>query len=162
MELATFQGLLKREIDAHLAQVQRYRVLVLQSCELATLRMIHSVAPTMLKWMNAGPITIDARSLIDDSGALSCSAALERVIGKAEDCYVLLAGPLNFLDYWSPQTSLVFWRTLATFESGPGILVTDTPRDSSTHTLFRAASRIPGTDVRCLRSRLAATEGRVR
>ena len=81
--------------------------------------------------------------------SLHCSVAtlnedgsphLTTLLELAESNTVFLAGPLNFLDYWSDQTRQVFWRTLAAFSSGPGILVTDTPRETAASGLFR----VPG------------------
>jgi hypothetical protein len=47
---------------------------------------------------------------------------------------------------------------LAGFTHGPGIIVVDTPRAEAVEGPFRMVGRIPGTDVRYLKSRLASTQ----
>jgi len=83
---------------------------------------------------------------------------LGRIEAGAATHSMVIAGPLHFLDFWSDQTSAAFWRYLSGFTHGPGILVVDTLRENPVESGFRVVGRIPGTDVRYLKSRLASTQ----
>ena len=89
----------------------------------------------------------------------SCRAA---VIGRIEEVAtsrpVILAGPLHYVDYWSEQVSTGFWRYLAAFMSGPGIIVIDALRETVVESAFRVVGRLAVADVRYLKSRLTATQ----
>jgi hypothetical protein len=91
------------------------------------------------------------------TGALPCSAVLE-LIDAASGSDPVLTGPLHFLAYWSVQMQGAFWKHLAGFTHGPGIIVIDTPREEMVEGPFRFLGKIPGTEVRYLKSRLASTQ----
>jgi hypothetical protein len=108
------------------------------------------------------PKVIDYADLFDDIGALSCNAVIERIEAVAASWPVVLAGPVHYLDYWSEQVRGAFWKFLAGFTHGPGIIVVDTPRAEAIEGPFRMVGRISGTDVRYLKSRLASTQDGLR
>jgi len=161
VSLEAVQSALSHAIITHFKRRERYSALLLQSHELSTLRWINAMAPRVLKQVSPSPSIIDARSLLDRQGGLACDIALKRIMDSADERCVLLAGPLNVVDYWAVQTRLVFWRTLATYVGDPGILITDTVREVSTRPQFRVFRHLAGSDVQFLRSRLAANEERV-
>jgi len=145
-------------IQTQLAGKLRYRCLVFQSSDLAVLAKVSEFSQEGAPVLGANAEVIPYLDLIDDVGALSCAKVLERIDGVCGTSPLVLAGPLNFLNYWSDQMQGAFWKHLAGFTHGPGIIVIDTPRDDVSEGPFRLVAKIPGTDVRYLKSRLASTQ----
>jgi hypothetical protein len=131
---------------------------VLQTGEIPVLSAVCESAIESAAALGGNPRVIDYGELFDDIGALSCNAVIERVEAAAGASPVVLAGPLHYLDYWSEQMRGAFWKFLAGFTHGPGIIVVDTPRGEAVEGPFRMVGRIVGTDVRYLKSRLASTQ----
>lgn len=146
-------------VSAHLQERLRYRCLLLQSNDIGLLGTVSDVLVSAGESHFGVPLsTIKGGELFDEVGALSCSAVLGRIEVVSSIEPLLLIGPLHFLDYWSEQIRRTFWRFLASFTSGPGIIVTDTPREGEAEGPFRIVGRIPGADIRYLKSRLASTQ----
>jgi hypothetical protein len=137
----------------------RYRCLLLQSGDLRVLSAVaeHAVQAIATTW-EAKPEVIEYKQYLDDVGGWSCSAVLASLEERVHDRSVVLVGPLHFLDFWSIQTQGSFWKYLAGFSSGPGIVVTDVLRTDGVDGPFSLINRIGGTDLRYLKSRLALTE----
>ena len=74
---------------------------------------------------------------------------------------LLISGPLHFLDYWSPAVRSVFWKFLATFSNGPGIIATDVFRNEALLGPLQTVEGFARPDVRCLKSRLEITQDRL-
>jgi hypothetical protein len=155
--LEVWQDKIGTLIAAQLAPQLRYRCLVMQTSDIPVLSAVCESAIASAASLGETPSLIDYTDLFDEVGALSCNAVLER-LEVAATCPVVMAGPLHFLDYWSEQVQGSFWKFLAGFTHGPGIIVVDTPRDGSVEGPFRIVGRILGTDVRYLKSRLASTQ----
>lgn len=160
MDLGRLRNSLRDLIVRHLRDGERYRSLLIQSHSVATLRTVNALLEELIETHDRSGRCLEAPAFLDEVGAAPCSAVIDTVGEVAPSHLVLIPGPLNFVDYWAPSIALTFWRYLATFETGPGILVTDAPREEPNRRLFRVVARLPG-DIRCLRSRLAITqEGR--
>ena len=157
MALEVWQERIGILVAAQLAPRLRYRCLVLQTSELPVLSVVCESAIASAASLGGTPGLIEYTDLFDDIGALSCNAVIER-LGVAATAPVVMAGPLHYLDYWSEHMRGAFWKFLAGFTHGPGIIVVDTPRDEAVEGPFRMIGRIPGTDVRYLKSRLASTQ----
>lgn len=147
-------GLINTQLDGKL----RYRCLVLQTSDLAVLTKLSDFAKEGAAVLGQQPQLIPYSDLIDEVGALSCSKVIERLDAICGASPLVLAGPLNFVNYWSEQVQGAFWKHLAGFTHGPGIIVVDTPREEVSEGPFRLVAKIPGTDVRYLKSRLASTQ----
>lgn len=135
----------------------RYRCLVLQCADIPVLSR---VCETVIAVAGAlgDPVVLEYTDLFDQVGAASCRTVLERIEQAAATRPVILAGPLHYVDYWSEQVCTGFWRYLAAFMSGPGIIAVDTPREAVVEGAFRIVGRLPMADIRYLKSRLAATQ----
>jgi hypothetical protein len=158
MAIEVWQDKISTLIAAQLAPRLRYRCLVLQTGEMPVLSAVCQSAIDSAASLGESPKVIDYSDLFDDIGALSCNAVIERLEAAAATSPVVLAGPLHYLDYWSEQMRGAFWKFLAGFTHGPGIIVVDTPRAEAVEGPFRMVGRIPGTEVRYLKSRLASTQ----
>ena len=146
-------------VSAHLQERLRYRCLLLQSDDIGLLGTVTQVLVSAAESQcGIPPTTIEGGELFDTVGALSCSTVLARIEAVSSVEPLLLLGPLHFLDDWSGQIRRTFWRFLATVNSGPGIIVTDTPREGEAEGPFRVVGRIPGANIRYLKSRLASTQ----
>src|SRR5262249_13827229 len=132
--------------------------LVIQSSDIAQIRRLSEHAAECLASLGASVRTIRYPEFLDSVGALSCSKVIEIVDVASDSSPLILEGPLNFLNYWSVALQGTFWKHLAGFTHGPGIVVVDTPRDEVGEGSFRLLARLPGTDVRYLKSRLASTQ----
>jgi len=155
--LEVWQDRIGTLVAAQLAPRLRYRCLVLQTCEMPVLSAVCESAIVSASSIGETPYLIDYMDLFDEIGALSCNAVIQR-LEVAATSPVVMAGPLHCLDYWSEQMRGAFWKFLAGFTHGPGIIVVDTSRDEAVEGPFRMVGRIPGTDVRYLKSRLASTQ----
>lgn len=145
-------------IDAQLDRRLRYRCLVLQCGNIEILSHVIQQSIDVMRTLGTDMRVLEYTEQFDTVGALSCSAVLERIGAQAAAHPMVLAGPLHFLDFWSDQTSGAFWKYLAGFTHGPGILIVDTPRETAVESAFRVVGRIPGTDIRYLKSRLASAQ----
>jgi hypothetical protein len=94
----------------------------------------------------------------DTVGAIACDEVRGRISATGQQSVVLLAGPLHFVDYWTPGVQDGFWSFLSLYSLGPGVVVADTPRTEAVENHFVARGTIPGTEIRYLRSRLVVTE----
>jgi hypothetical protein len=135
----------------------RYRCLLLHCADIPTLsRVCESVIAAAGTLGN--PCVLEHADQFDDIGAVSCRTVIARIEQVAATQPVILAGPLHYVDYWSEQVCTGFWRYLAAFMSGPGIIAVDAPRETVVEGAFRIVGRLPAADVRYLKSRLAATQ----
>jgi hypothetical protein len=150
-------GLVKSELGPKV----RYRALVVQSADMAELGRLTDYALEAAADLGPGPQVFDYSNFFDSIGAISCDEAWSRIRAAAIDRPVLLSGPLHFLDYWSDATRDVFWRALASFSSGFGIIVVDAPRTEGIEGPFRLTGKLGETDVRILISRLSVSQDRV-
>lgn len=148
-------------VAVELASSVRYRVLVLQSSDMSELARLVDYAFAASSALGSNPYLLDSLEFFDDIGAISCDSAWERISEAAKTRPIVLAGPLHFLDFWSDVTRNAFWRTLASFSSGPGILVVDVPRTDGIEGPFRLVGRVGDTDIRLLKSRLSVTQDSV-
>jgi hypothetical protein len=147
-------SLIRMQLDRKL----RYRCLVIQVADIAVLDRVCQDAREGECFLGENPHVMEYLDLMDDVGALSCSKVIERIDALCASSPLVLAGPLHYLTYWSGQMQGAFWKHLAGFTHGPGILVVDTPREEVTEGPFRVLGKIPGTEVRFLKSRLASTQ----
>jgi hypothetical protein len=145
-------------IQSQLDRKLRYRCLVLQTADVGVLSRLSDYAKEFASALGEGARVIPYASFIDDVGAMSCNKVIETIDGICGASPLVLAGPLNFLNYWSEQMQGAFWKHLAGFTHGPGIIVSDTPREDVSEGPFRLVAKIPGTDIRYLKSRLASTQ----
>ena len=135
----------------------RYRCLLLHCADMPTLSRACESAIAAAVALGS-PCVLEYADQFDDIGAVSCRTVLSRIERVAAARPVILAGPLHYVDYWSEQVCTGFWRYLAAFMSGPGIIVVDTPRETVVEGAFRIVGRLPDADIRFLKSRLAATQ----
>lgn len=145
-------------IGSQLERRLRYRCLLLQCGDIGILSHLIQRSIDAMKILGTDVCVLEYSDQFDTVGALSCNVVLERIEAGAPASPMVLAGPLHFLDFWSEQTSAAFWRYLSGFTCGPGILVVDTPRETAVDSAFRVIGRIPGTDIRYLKSRLASAQ----
>ena len=135
----------------------RYRCLVLHCPDIAALsRACESAIAAANELGNA--CALEYADQFDEIGAVPCQTVIARIEEAAATRPVILAGPLHYVDYWSEQVCSGFWRYLAAFMSGPGIIVVDTPRETVVGGAFRTVGRLAAADIRYLKSRLAAAE----
>jgi hypothetical protein len=145
-------------VSAQLSRALRYRCLVFQSGDVVALGGLRESVCRSLGSL-CGPVAVfEYQDQFDGVGALSCDNVLGRIETAAATGALVLAGPLHYLDYWSDQVACAFWRYLASFTAGPGIVVLDGPREQGIEAAFRLIGRIPGTDIRYLKSRLASSQ----
>jgi len=147
--------------QVHLGANQRYRCLIFQSAALESLSMLRRTLCDALSQAGMEPFVHDASEQFDSKGAMACADVIARLEESSRGTYQILAGPLHFLDYWSASLRDAFWSHLATFTRGPGLIVLDTPRESELDGMFKILGRIGKTDIRYLKSRLAAIQDRM-
>jgi hypothetical protein len=137
----------------------RYRCLLLQSSDLQVLSAAaeHAAQAIATGW-GMKPEVIEYRQFLDEVGGWSGTMVLGYLEERVHSKPVVIVGPLHFLDFWSAQTQGVFWKYLASFSSGPGIVLTDVLRTEGVDGPFFLINRIGGIDLRYLKSRLALTE----
>lgn len=148
-------------IGSELKPTVRYRSLVIQSSDLLQLIALADFVSSAALTLGPDPKVFGYTEFFDEIGAISCSEVWERIQAAAAVYPVILTGPLHFLDYWSEPTRDVFWRALASFSSGPGIIAIDAPRNEGIDGPFRLAGKVGESDVRLLRSRLSLSQDRV-
>ena len=150
-----------RLVAGELASTVRYRAVVVQSSDICELEKLAEYVLAAMTALGANPRLFVPSDFFDAVGAISCADVWERVNAVAVNQFVVLAGPLHFLDYWSDATRDVFWTALSSFSSGPGIIVIDTPRNDGIEGPFRLVGRIGDTDIRLLKSRLSVMQDSV-
>ena len=137
----------------------RYRCLLFQAGDL---RMLSAVAEVAAKVINSDwtqtPEVIGYKQFLDEVGGWPGSKVLGYLEERVHEKPVVMVGPLHFLDFWSVQSQGVFWKFLASFSSGPGIIITDVLRTEGVDGPFSLINRVGGSDLRYLKSRLALTE----
>jgi hypothetical protein len=148
-------------VETQLARHLRYRCLVLQSVDMMLLGDLSEFASVSACTLGESPHVFKVQDFFDGVGALSCNVVQEQLESMASRRPLIIAGPLHFLDYWTDSTQAVFWRFLAVFQHGPGIIVIDVPRKIGIEGPFRVLGKIPETDIRYLKSRLAETQDRI-
>ena len=147
--------LLKRHLDKKL----RYRCILIQCKNIRLLSQFSNQVKDSFDVFGAAFHKIDALSQFDSIGAFSCDKVIGEIKAISVKQPVLISGPLHFLDYWLTAHQTIFWRYLATFSSGIGIVVTDVFRkDNGPFQTVRGFSR---KDFRCLKSSLECTQDRL-
>lgn len=147
-------------ISSHLEQQIRYRCLVIQSNEMAVLSTLSELVVAAASVLGEVSV-LDALEQFDDIGALSCDTILKRVKAIPEQHPLVIAGPLHFLDYWSQPIRAHFWEHLASFSTGPGIVITDNFRNEGILGPFRVVDAFGRGDVKFLKSKLESTQDRL-
>ncbi len=145
-------------VATQLAPRLRYRCLLFQTGDLGVLSELCEAAIWAARQLDGRVHVLEYRELLDDIGALACSRVLEKIENMSNSDPLVVAGPLHFLEYWSQQVAAGFWEYLASYSTGPGIVVVDAPREQSVLGAFRLVRMIPGTDIRVFKSRLAKAE----
>lgn len=159
MALTVDANEIRRLIAMELAPQVRYRVLVMQCADMAELGNLVERVSSTLQAIGKAPRVFDFSDFFDSVGAISCEQAWDRIESAASQP-LILAGPLHFLDYWSEATRDVFWRSLASYSSGSGIVVIDAPRNEGIEGPFRLIGRIADSEIRLLKSRLSVVQDR--
>ena len=72
-------------------------------------------------------------------GAIAADTAKENILAAGKDKAILLAGPLHFIDYWTPGVQEGFWSFLSLYSRGPGIVAVDILRTEGIEGPFVAA-----------------------
>lgn len=152
---------LRQIIAVHMGIGQRYRCMIFQATDLTMLSLLRCELTEVLAGIRPDPVLLEGCDQFDDRGALACTEVIAHLQSQLSDKYVVLSGPLHFLDYWSASLRAAFWSHLATITREPGLIVLDTPHESELDDTFTILGRIAGTEVRYLKSRLAATQDRV-
>lgn len=146
-------------VSRHLDGKLRYRCLVFQArhfkniislCEYSLEAAQHVLGESIHE--------VKAVDKLDDVGAVSCSAIINELESVCSEKAVVISGPLNFLDYWSKDVCGSFWRYLAAFSFGPGIIVVDVQRNEDIIGPFQIIEDVSQGKIRCLKSRLESTQ----
>jgi hypothetical protein len=149
-----------RLVAGELNPARRYRCLILQANRLDLLSRLCDWLPAALSSLGRPSSVLSWDSFFDAVGAISADTARGTVLAAGKESAVILAGPLHFIDYWTPGVQDGFWGFLSLYSFGPGVVVVDVPRTEGVEGPFVARGGL-GTDVRFLRPRLVATEGSV-
>lgn len=157
IELTNTIALLQR----HLHERARYRCLIVQGKDISVLSKVSEQVVEAGDVLGYSVEEMDALRQFDAVGALSCDAIIENMKSFAFKKQLLVSGPLHFLDYWSPAVRAVFWKFLAAFSNGPGIIVTDTFRNEAILGPLQTVEGFARPDLRCLKSRLESTQDRL-
>jgi hypothetical protein len=148
-------------VQKHLPDHARYRCLVIQGKDMSVLATVAEHVVASAETLGCTFEELDALQQFDTIGALSCDAVIENIKSIAFKKRLLISGPLHFLDYWSPAVRSVFWKFLAAFSNGPGIIVTDAFRNEAVLGPLRTVEGFARPDLRCLKSRLESTQDRL-
>ena len=143
-----------RRLDARL----RYRCLVFQTRHIPAISVLADASVGAAASMDARLHTIAYGEHFDKVGAAPCDDVIRDVERVSDDSFVVMTGPLHFLDYWSKDIRSRFWMHLAAFSHGPGIIVVDVFRTECVIGPFRVAEHLSKGDIRILKSRLEATQ----
>ena len=158
MAVSTLRDNVGRVLFTQLNPRLRYRCLVVQSPDLQLIKEVQLYLEEIIREKNGKFTIIDGNKQFDAVGAVACQDLLATITSASKGEFVIIAGPLHFLDYWSRQIRSAFWSSLATVTSGAGIIVLDVPREAESDEVFRVVGQISGTDARYLKSRLAITQ----
>jgi hypothetical protein len=158
MGLANVRQFAERIYGSQLAKTLRYRCLLIQSGDVALLKELSIEISDVVKMTGSSVVVLHSSELFDADGAMSCSKLMQIVENEGSQSCLIVLGPLTFLDYWSHGIRRTFWEFLAAFTRGPGVILCDSLRDHDFEDAFRVQGKIPGTDIRFLKSRLAATQ----
>ncbi len=158
MAVDSFAESLQRLLYTQLAPQLRYRALLIQCTDLGVLRVIEEKVSGALLADGRIFTVVQAQTQFDAIGAKPCRQLIDDLEKLWTKQHLLLTGPLHFLDFWPPPARSAFWSHFATVTSSPGIIIFDVPRDIDTEDIFKVMGKIPGTDARYLKSRLAATQ----
>ena len=157
LDFETVSSVIHHQLDPRL----RYRCLVIQSNDIATVSRLARQAAEIAKELGAEVKVIEATDQFDDIGALSCDAILSCFKAFAATNPIVLEGPLHFLDYWEPATRRLFWQRLCTLSEGPGIIVVDSFRTQEIMGPFCVVERLARGSIQFLKSRLESTQDRL-
>jgi hypothetical protein len=147
-----------RLLGTPLAKKLRYRCLLVQSADAGLLKDLGLEVAHVAKQNESPTVVVQSSECFDEHGALPCSDMIQMIEAKGAESSFVLIGPLTFLDYWSQSMRRAFWEYLAAFTRGPGVVLFDSLRDHDFEDSFRVLGKIPGTDIRYLKSRLAVTQ----
>ena len=147
-------------IQRHLPEHARYRCLVIQGKDISLLSKVSVKVVEAAEFLCLAVEEMDALKQFDAIGALSCDSLIENIKSVSFKKPLMIAGPLHFLDYWSPAVRSVFWNFLASFSNGPGIIVTDVFRNEGVLGPLQTVDGFSHPDLRCLKSRLESTQDR--
>lgn len=158
MAVTTLSDQVARLLAWELNPARRYRCLILQTDRLDLLGRLCDCAPGALGSLGKPVNVVSWETFFDSVGALSADTAKGKILTAGKESFVVLAGPLHFVDYWTPGVQEGFWNFLSLYSRGPGVVVVDIPRTEGVEGPFVARGVIPGTDIRFQRPRLVATE----
>ena len=158
MAVTTLRDQVARLVSTELNPARRYRCLVLQTDQIDLLDRLCECLPPALVMAGKPPGVLDWEGFFDSVGAIAADTAKENILAAGKDKAILLAGPLHFIDYWTPGVQEGFWSFLSLYSRGPGIVAVDILRTEGIEGPFVARGVVPGTDIRFLRPRLVATE----
>lgn len=147
-----------RLVAGELNPARRYRCLILQTDRLDLLARLCDCLPGALAPLGRPANFLGWDGFFDTVGAISADTAKGNILVAGKESPVVLAGPLHFIDYWTPGVQEGFWNFLSLYSRGPGIVVVDVPRTEGVEGPFVARGIIPGTEIRFQRPRLVATE----
>lgn len=147
-----------RRVSAALNPARRYRCLILQANRLDVLSRLCECLPSALADTGQTSCVLPWEGFFDQVGVVAADSAKTSIDAAGMTDAVVLAGPLHFVDYWTPVVQEGFWNFLSLYSRGPGIVVVDIPRTEGVEGPFVARGVIPGTDIRFLSSRLVTTE----
>lgn len=162
MAVNTLCETLHELVSTELSDRRRYRCLVLQAGDMGVLSSILDYARQAVLALGEGLKDFDSQAFLDGKGAIACTNVLEQIASCAAHNNIVLSGPLHYIDYWTNPAIAAFWGYCASWEFKHGLLIVDTVRTEGVEGPFRLAGVVPGTDIRFLRSRLAAVEVGVR
>ncbi|MBP3955363.1 hypothetical protein J8F10_08730 [Gemmata sp. G18] len=158
MAVTPLRDQVARLVSAELNPTRRYRCLILQADRLDVLSRLCEYLPSALADAGRASRVLPWEGFFDQVGAMAADSARACINEAGKTDAVVLAGPLHFVDYWTPGVQEGFWNFLSLYSRGPGIVVVDIPRTEGVEGPFVARGVIPGTDIRFLRPRLVATE----
>jgi hypothetical protein len=158
MAVTPLRDQVARFAAGELNPTRRYRCLILQTDRLDVLSRVCEHLPSVLADAGKGTSLLSWEGFFDQVGALAADSAKASITAAGKNTVVVLAGPLHFVDYWTPGVQQGFWNYLSLYSQGPGIVVVDIPRTEAVEGPFVARGVLPGTDIRFLRPHLVATE----
>jgi len=148
-------------IQRHLPERARYRCLVIQGKDISVLSNVLEQIVEAAEILGYELEEMDALKQFDAIGALSCASLIENIKTVSYKKTLVVSGPLHFLDYWSTAVRSVFWKFLAAFSNGPGIIVTDAFRNEAIVGPLQTVEGFARPGLRCLKSRLESNQDRL-
>ncbi|MBX3399561.1 MAG: hypothetical protein KF873_12530 [Gemmataceae bacterium] len=158
MAITTLSDQVARLFAGELNPARRYRCLILQTDRLDLLDRLCACAPRALAPLGKPVRSLSWDTFFDSVGAISATTAKENILAAGKENFVVLVGPLHFIDYWTSGVQEGFWNFLSLYSHGPGVVVIDVLRTEGVEGPFVARGVIPGTEIRFQRPRLVATE----